>query len=157
MPEYGIEPSPDGMLPWSWAAERLARSRNYWVATTRPNGRPHDYRLQGLTVVPQDRFNRPGRINVPRAPIATVPPVLAHNLPAGAPPAPLAQAGFQHQPQHDGQPGRVIGNVPPGRYTLRARGTDSDPPLYATVPVTVASGDVADISVILNPGDWVEV
>jgi hypothetical protein len=36
-------------------------------------------------VVPQDRFRQPGRVNVPRAPIATVPPVLAQNVPGGAP------------------------------------------------------------------------
>ena len=29
------------MLPWEWAAQRLARARHYWIATTRPNGRPH--------------------------------------------------------------------------------------------------------------------
>ena len=41
MPGYGISESAEGMLPWSWAEERLAGSRNYWVATTRPDGRPH--------------------------------------------------------------------------------------------------------------------
>jgi protocatechuate 3,4-dioxygenase beta subunit len=45
-----------------------------------------------------------------------------------------------------------IGNVPPGRYVLRARGTDTDPPLFAAQPLTVASGDATDISVILFPG-----
>jgi hypothetical protein len=49
--------------------------------------RPRDYRPQGLTVVPQDRFDRPGRVNVPRTPITTVPPVMVHNVPTGAPPA----------------------------------------------------------------------
>jgi PPOX class probable F420-dependent enzyme len=29
------------MLDWSWAVERLTASRNYWIATTRPDGRPH--------------------------------------------------------------------------------------------------------------------
>jgi PPOX class probable F420-dependent enzyme len=29
------------MLSWNWAAERLQRSRNYWVATTNPDGSPH--------------------------------------------------------------------------------------------------------------------
>ena len=29
------------MLTWSWAAERLEQARNYWVSTTRPDGRPH--------------------------------------------------------------------------------------------------------------------
>jgi Pyridoxamine 5'-phosphate oxidase len=29
------------LLPWKWAAERLTSGRNYWIATTRPDGRPH--------------------------------------------------------------------------------------------------------------------
>jgi hypothetical protein len=49
--------------------------------------RPRDYRPQGLTVVPQDRFGRPGRVNVPRTPITTVSPLLVRNAPTGAPPA----------------------------------------------------------------------
>jgi PPOX class probable F420-dependent enzyme len=43
MPGYGIV-GPDqgsGLLPWSWAEERLAAARNYWIATVRPDGRPH--------------------------------------------------------------------------------------------------------------------
>src|ERR1700722_18307984 len=30
-----------GLKPWSWALERLEKSHNYWIATTRPGGRPH--------------------------------------------------------------------------------------------------------------------
>jgi general stress protein 26 len=41
MPGYGISESPDGMLPWSWARERLESCRNYFVASTLPDGRPH--------------------------------------------------------------------------------------------------------------------
>lgn len=41
MPEYGISADPAGMLPWSWAVERLQTPRNYWLSTTRPDGRPH--------------------------------------------------------------------------------------------------------------------
>lgn len=42
-PEYGIAGSAAGagLLPWAWAAERLAGSRGYWIATIRPDGRPH--------------------------------------------------------------------------------------------------------------------
>ncbi|HEX2043632.1 MAG TPA: pyridoxamine 5'-phosphate oxidase family protein [Acidimicrobiales bacterium] len=43
MPGYGVV-GPDqgsGLLPWSWAEERLAASRYYWVATVWPDGRPH--------------------------------------------------------------------------------------------------------------------
>jgi hypothetical protein len=30
-----------GLKPWSWALERLEKSHNYWICTTRPDGRPH--------------------------------------------------------------------------------------------------------------------
>jgi Pyridoxamine 5'-phosphate oxidase len=30
-----------GLKPWAWAAERLEKSHNYWISTTRPDGRPH--------------------------------------------------------------------------------------------------------------------
>jgi uncharacterized pyridoxamine 5'-phosphate oxidase family protein len=41
MPGYGISPEAEGRLPWEWAVERLTETRNYFVATTRPDGRPH--------------------------------------------------------------------------------------------------------------------
>jgi PPOX class probable F420-dependent enzyme len=49
-PGYGITESRDGLLPWSWAAERLAASRNYWISTTRPDGRPHAMPVWGVWV-----------------------------------------------------------------------------------------------------------
>ena len=71
-----------------------------------------DYRPQGLTVVPQDRFRQPGRVNVARAPIATAPPALAQNvagLPAGAPPpAPnRPQRGGRDTDRGDRSDGRI--------------------------------------------------
>ena len=45
---YGIRDDEEGLLDWSWAAERLASSRNYWVATTRPDGSPHAMPVWGL-------------------------------------------------------------------------------------------------------------
>ena len=30
-----------GLKPWSWAVERLEQSHNYWIATCRPDSRPH--------------------------------------------------------------------------------------------------------------------
>jgi hypothetical protein len=47
-PGYGLAPATDALLPWSHATERLARARNYWVATTRPDGRPHVVPVWGL-------------------------------------------------------------------------------------------------------------
>jgi hypothetical protein len=50
MPGYGIldENSGKGLLPWSWALERLLPSRNYWLSTTRPDGRPHSMPVWGV-------------------------------------------------------------------------------------------------------------
>jgi hypothetical protein len=41
MPDYGLATSKNGLLRWKWAEDRLKRSRQYWIATTRPDGRPH--------------------------------------------------------------------------------------------------------------------
>lgn len=42
MPGYGIKDADDGagLLPWSWAVERLAASHDYWVATVDAGGQP---------------------------------------------------------------------------------------------------------------------
>lgn len=47
-PGYGIPPDPEGMLPWSHVEERMSEARNYWVATTRPDGRPHVTPVWGI-------------------------------------------------------------------------------------------------------------
>lgn len=43
MPDYGVldAQSGTGLLPWSWATERISQARTYWIATTRPGGSPH--------------------------------------------------------------------------------------------------------------------
>jgi PPOX class probable F420-dependent enzyme len=50
MPGYGTKGPTEGrgLLPWSWAEERLTRSHDYWVATTRPDGRPHVMPVWGV-------------------------------------------------------------------------------------------------------------
>jgi general stress protein 26 len=42
-PDAVQNPSKDlsALKAWPWALERLEQSHNYWIATTRPNGRPH--------------------------------------------------------------------------------------------------------------------
>jgi hypothetical protein len=37
-----------GLLPWKWAVERLKKSRQYWIATARPDGAPHLMIIWGL-------------------------------------------------------------------------------------------------------------
>jgi uncharacterized pyridoxamine 5'-phosphate oxidase family protein len=41
IPGYGLPKSKKGLLPWKWAEDRLNKSRQFWIATTRPDGRPH--------------------------------------------------------------------------------------------------------------------
>jgi Pyridoxamine 5'-phosphate oxidase len=38
---YGFPKGVKGLLPWSWAEQRLKKSHNYWITTVRPNGSPH--------------------------------------------------------------------------------------------------------------------
>ena len=50
IPGYGIvgEAEGRGLLPWSWAEKRLTGGWNYWLVTTRPDGRPHLMPVWGL-------------------------------------------------------------------------------------------------------------
>jgi len=43
MPGYGTLPASEGsgLLPWSWAEERLRRSHDFWLATVTSEGAPH--------------------------------------------------------------------------------------------------------------------
>lgn len=43
MPGYGIlgPEEGSGLLPWTWAEERLTVAHDYWVASVWPDGRPH--------------------------------------------------------------------------------------------------------------------
>lgn len=48
IPGYGIPTNIEGTLPWSHVGERMERSRNYWVGTVRPDGRPHVVPVWGV-------------------------------------------------------------------------------------------------------------
>src|SRR5271169_2869439 len=50
MPGYGLPTASKGMIPWKWAQQRLARSHNYWIATTQPDGAPHVMLVWGIWV-----------------------------------------------------------------------------------------------------------
>jgi hypothetical protein len=45
----------------------------------------------------------------------------------------------------------AIANVPPGRYTLRARG-EGDTPQFGTQPLSVDGGDIGDVTLVLSAG-----
>jgi hypothetical protein len=44
---FGGHPEPT-VLPWAWAVERLEQSANYWISTTRADGRPHTRPVWGV-------------------------------------------------------------------------------------------------------------
>ena len=50
MPGYltGAKSEPGEKMPWSRVEELLETSRNYWVCTTWPNGRPHTAPVWGI-------------------------------------------------------------------------------------------------------------
>ena len=58
MPGYGILDANGGrgLLPWAWAVERLTRARNYWIATTCPDGLPHCVPVWGVWLDDDNAF-----------------------------------------------------------------------------------------------------
>ena len=48
MPGYGVPDDVGGLLPWSWAEERLVSNRNYWVVTVDADHHPHAMPVWGL-------------------------------------------------------------------------------------------------------------
>jgi general stress protein 26 len=47
---YRVSTSSDGPLAWSHAERRLEGARSYWIATTRPGGKPHAAPVWGVWV-----------------------------------------------------------------------------------------------------------
>lgn len=56
MAAYGVPDSLEGVLPWTWAEERLVKSRNYWVTTVSGAGRPHSLPVWGVWLADRERF-----------------------------------------------------------------------------------------------------
>ncbi len=48
-PLYGLKPRKQH-LPFSHAEQRLTKSRNYWICTSRPDGRPHSIPVLGFWI-----------------------------------------------------------------------------------------------------------
>ena len=74
--DYPFPKDLDGLMPWAKVEERLASSPNYWLATVRPDGRPHVAPIWGVWLdgalycdgSPESRWAR----NLVRNPAATV-------------------------------------------------------------------------------------
>ena len=48
MPGYGVPKTAKGLLSWSWARQRLAKSHNYWITTVKQDGSPHTMVVWGM-------------------------------------------------------------------------------------------------------------
>jgi hypothetical protein len=48
MKNYGIAKGKSGLMSWDWVDEQMAKSRNYWIISTRPDGRPHAAPVWGV-------------------------------------------------------------------------------------------------------------
>jgi hypothetical protein len=48
MQGYGLPESSKGLLPWTWAEQRLTKSHNYWISTVKPGPAPHTMVVWGL-------------------------------------------------------------------------------------------------------------
>ncbi len=48
--DYGIAKGAKGRLEWTWAAERMAAAKNYWIVSVRPDGRPHAMPVWGVAL-----------------------------------------------------------------------------------------------------------
>ena len=55
MPGYGLPKGSKGLLPWTWAEQRLKKSHNYWITTVKPEGAPHTMVVWGLWQDGRDR------------------------------------------------------------------------------------------------------
>ncbi|MEM9519157.1 MAG: pyridoxamine 5'-phosphate oxidase family protein [Actinomycetota bacterium] len=56
MQGYGVTDDPTGVLPWSWAEQRLLECRNFWFVTVRPDGRPHSMPVWGAWMPDRQRW-----------------------------------------------------------------------------------------------------
>ena len=66
MRNYGIATTDEGLMAWDWVDAQMSRSRNYWIGSTRPDGRPHaapvwGVWLDGVLYFSSDRGSRKAR------------------------------------------------------------------------------------------------
>jgi hypothetical protein len=49
MPGYGLPKGSQGLLPWSWAEQRLKKSHNYWITTVKTGDSTDEVSLHGIS------------------------------------------------------------------------------------------------------------
>ncbi|HEY7295622.1 MAG TPA: pyridoxamine 5'-phosphate oxidase family protein [Dehalococcoidia bacterium] len=74
---YGIHGGEEGMLAWAWVNRRLEVAQNYWICSTRPDGRPHAMPVWGVWIDGAVLFST-GRSTRKARNIAANPNVVVH-------------------------------------------------------------------------------
>lgn len=83
MPDgYGLPETTDGLLDWAAVEERLVAAQHYWLATVRPDGRPHVVPRWGVWV--DGRFWYDGAATTVHARNLATDPACALHLESGA-------------------------------------------------------------------------
>ena len=77
MPGYGIVEARTGLLTWERVSQQMAQVRNYWLTTTRPDGRPHAMPVWGVWLDETFYFGT-GRSSVKGRNLAHNPAVSVH-------------------------------------------------------------------------------
>ena len=77
MPGYGIIEVRTGLLTWERVSQQMAQARNYWLTTTRPDGRPHAMPVWGIWLDETFYFGT-GRSSVKGRNLARNPAVSVH-------------------------------------------------------------------------------
>lgn len=77
MKDYGVATGEAGMLEWAWVSERMAKARNYWVSSTRSNGKPHAAPVWGVWLDEKLYFGT-GKNSVKGRNISSNPSVVVH-------------------------------------------------------------------------------
>lgn len=77
MPGYGIVEARTGLLTWERVSQQMAQARNYWLTTTRPDGRPHAMPVWGVWLDETFYFGT-GRSSVKGRNLAHNPAVSVH-------------------------------------------------------------------------------
>ena len=127
---YGVPETEDGMLTWEWAVERLERARNYWVATTRPDGRPHSMPVWGIWLEGVFFFGS-GRNSAKTRNLAANPAIAVH-LESGEETVILEGLA---EPVLDGELERRVDEVYGAKYDFTPDSSGEADPWFAVRPV----------------------
>jgi hypothetical protein len=139
---YGIGrggSAPGELLPWAQVVDWLEAARNYWVSTTRPDGRPHSKPVWGLWL--------DGMVMFSTDPTS----VTGRNLAAGSPMQIHLESGDEvaivdgvvERPSDPDLLARFA-DAYDSKYGIRVDVTSSDTPILALRPGTVMSWTEAD-------------